>query len=81
MTQLLTRLKECVLCSSVYTTEKDWAGRENLVLVSAGPAVQTVVPTPNAHLLAGPAHVAPSTSQSHHEVSPFVTCVHISSGP
>ncbi|KAF9452474.1 hypothetical protein P691DRAFT_756399 [Macrolepiota fuliginosa MF-IS2] len=27
--------KECVLCGSIYTTEKDWAGREQLVQVSA----------------------------------------------
>ncbi|KAK1236748.1 hypothetical protein PQX77_000104 [Marasmius sp. AFHP31] len=34
--------KECVICGGVYTTERDWAGRETLVAVSTeAPSVKT----------------------------------------
>ena len=76
LTQSLTQFQECVLCRNIYITEKDWAGRENLVPVNASPAAQTVAPVPETPLPTGLVHVAPSTSQSHHQVSLFEICSH-----
>ncbi|KAF5363669.1 hypothetical protein D9756_000701 [Leucocoprinus leucothites] len=54
--------KECVLCGSIYAAEKDWAGRETLVLVNAGPVPQTATPPSHARVPTNPSPVISSVS-------------------